>query len=361
MSSLRPASHPAPPSPHSDLMGQTESRALSQQLAALLYFYFLEEFCSQCSPRGAHTPSGLFRWGGECGGALWKGGKGGGGFSLCCLLPSSSNTLPLDGRYPEPPSLWGAQPLFQQNGAGAPWPEAVTSAVAVGSPLPSAAPSLSASLPCALRPRAFYPARGPGPSSRVSPAWLCPTVAAAAHLTSLPSTSAHDIQTVCASSPSTFCVGYSPTCLLPPPAVLWGAASPRAVAWRELSQVTCTLSHFSHVQLLVSPWTVAHQAPLSMRFSRQGYWSGLPCPSYKLPQNRGTQTRWFLRFLPNLRFKFLWPKVVPLTPPSHGCIISRFEVQTHLVEVWRMCKGLWCTADSGDTMMEIPTSRKCIC
>ena len=26
-------------------------------------------------------------------------------------------------------------------------------------------------------------------------------------------------------------------------------------------------------------WTIAHQAPLSMRFSRQEYWSGLPCPS----------------------------------------------------------------------------------
>ena len=29
---------------------------------------------------------------------------------------------------------------------------------------------------------------------------------------------------------------------------------------------------------LVTPWTVAHQAPLSMEFSRQEYWSGLPCP-----------------------------------------------------------------------------------
>ena len=28
----------------------------------------------------------------------------------------------------------------------------------------------------------------------------------------------------------------------------------------------------------MTPWTVAHQAPLSMRFSRQEYWSGLPCP-----------------------------------------------------------------------------------
>ena len=38
------------------------------------------------------------------------------------------------------------------------------------------------------------------------------------------------------------------------------------------------LSHFSLVQLFMTPWTVAHQAPLSMGFSRQEYWSGLPCP-----------------------------------------------------------------------------------
>ena len=29
---------------------------------------------------------------------------------------------------------------------------------------------------------------------------------------------------------------------------------------------------------LVTPWTVAHQAPMSVGFSRQEYWSGLPCP-----------------------------------------------------------------------------------
>ena len=34
----------------------------------------------------------------------------------------------------------------------------------------------------------------------------------------------------------------------------------------------------SRVQLLVIPWTVAYQAPQSMEFSRQEYWSGLPCP-----------------------------------------------------------------------------------
>ena len=35
----------------------------------------------------------------------------------------------------------------------------------------------------------------------------------------------------------------------------------------------------SRVQLFVTPWTVTHQAPLSKGFSRQEYWSGLPCPS----------------------------------------------------------------------------------
>ena len=38
------------------------------------------------------------------------------------------------------------------------------------------------------------------------------------------------------------------------------------------------LSHFSRVQLFATLWTVAHQSPLSMGFSRQECWSGLPCP-----------------------------------------------------------------------------------
>ena len=37
------------------------------------------------------------------------------------------------------------------------------------------------------------------------------------------------------------------------------------------------------VRLLVTPWTVAHQAPLSMGFSSQEYWSGLPFPSPDSP------------------------------------------------------------------------------
>ena len=38
------------------------------------------------------------------------------------------------------------------------------------------------------------------------------------------------------------------------------------------------LSCFSHVQLFVTLWTIVHQGPPSMGFSRQAYWSGLPFP-----------------------------------------------------------------------------------
>ena len=41
----------------------------------------------------------------------------------------------------------------------------------------------------------------------------------------------------------------------------------------------CVLSCFSRVQLFATSWTVDCQAPLSMEFSRQQYWSGLPWPS----------------------------------------------------------------------------------
>ena len=49
------------------------------------------------------------------------------------------------------------------------------------------------------------------------------------------------------------------------------------ISFISLSKCNYVLNHFSPVQLLVTLWTIVHQAPLSMRFSRQEYWSGLPC------------------------------------------------------------------------------------
>ena len=45
-----------------------------------------------------------------------------------------------------------------------------------------------------------------------------------------------------------------------------------------MNMCACVQSHFNCVQLFVTSWTIAHQAPLSMKFSRQESWSGLPFP-----------------------------------------------------------------------------------
>ena len=66
------------------------------------------------------------------------------------------------------------------------------------------------------------------------------------------------------------------------------------------------LSHFSHVQLFVTPWTVTHQAPLSMGFSRQEHWSGLPFPSPRTKDPEGLfgfQASWMFAAAPPV-----WPQ-----------------------------------------------------
>ena len=49
------------------------------------------------------------------------------------------------------------------------------------------------------------------------------------------------------------------------------------------------LSHFSRVWLCATPWMAAHQAPLSLGFSRQEHWSGLPFPS---PMHESEKWKW---------------------------------------------------------------------
>ena len=50
---------------------------------------------------------------------------------------------------------------------------------------------------------------------------------------------------------------------------------------RDLNSVGClaVVQSLGSVQLFLTPWTVAPQAPLSVEFSRQEYWTGLPFPT----------------------------------------------------------------------------------
>ena len=69
------------------------------------------------------------------------------------------------------------------------------------------------------------------------------------------------------------------------------------------------VSHFSRVQLFATLWTVAHQAPLSMGFSRQEHWSRLPCtPPGDLPD----------------------PRIKPLSPTLQADSLPTWEAQVLL-------------------------------
>ena len=57
----------------------------------------------------------------------------------------------------------------------------------------------------------------------------------------------------------------------------------------SVSMRACVLSHSSGVWLFVTTWMVACQAPLSMEFSRQEYWSGLPFSSPGVLPNPGIE------------------------------------------------------------------------
>ena len=55
----------------------------------------------------------------------------------------------------------------------------------------------------------------------------------------------------------------------------------------------------SRVQLFAIPWTVAHQAPLSMELCRQEYWSGLPFPTTGNLPHPGIEMTLFTSLLKN--------------------------------------------------------------
>ena len=64
-----------------------------------------------------------------------------------------------------------------------------------------------------------------------------------------------------------------------------------AMQHAEQNCILCCASSLSRVRLFATPWAVARQAPPSMGLSRQGYWSGLPCPPPGNLPNPGIEAR----------------------------------------------------------------------
>ena len=94
----------------------------------------------------------------------------------------------------------------------------------------------------------------------------------------------------------------------------------------------CVLSHFSCVWLFATTWTVARQAPLSMGFSRQEYWSGLSCPPQGIFLTQGLNA-----CLPCLLY---WQVVsLPLAPPRKPYYVLVVQLLSH---VW-LCDPMDCS------------------
>ena len=125
------------------------------------------------------------------------------------------------------------------------------------------------------------------------------------------------------------------------------------------------LSHFSCVWLFVALWTVTHQAPLSMGFSRQEYWSGLPFPSPGDLPNPGIEPMSLM--FPALAARFFtpsttWEAFVYTYPlffgfPSHldhHRALSRVPCAVHLVLISYFIRRL---SSSSRVYLSIPVSQ----
>ena len=108
----------------------------------------------------------------------------------------------------------------------------------------------------------------------------------------------------------------------PPGSLVPGLLQARTLEWVAISfsnvwKWKVKVKSLSRVRLLATPWTAAYQAPLSMGFSRQEYWSGVPLPS---PYGVCTSLNKSVLTLLQLALEFLpaWSQGLSLGSPSQG-------------------------------------------
>ena len=95
---------------------------------------------------------------------------------------------------------------------------------------------------------------------------------------------------------------------------------------------TCLVKSLGRVRLFATPWTVAHQAPPSMEFSRQEYWSGLPFPSPGDLPDPGIEPG-----SPTLRADAL-PSEPPGNPPTCLILCKTLHCRGFLMRRWQECE-----------------------
>ena len=108
----------------------------------------------------------------------------------------------------------------------------------------------------------------------------------------------------------------------------------------------CVLSHISPIRLCATSWTIAHQAPLSMGFPRQEYWSGLPCPSPGDLPNPGVEPVSLMS--PALADRFFttsatWEALGTTFKKILTKLVEVMEFQLSYFKSWKVMLGKCCT------------------
>ena len=114
----------------------------------------------------------------------------------------------------------------------------------------------------------------------------------------------------------------------------------------------------SHVWLLVTPWTAAHQAPLSMGFSRQAYWSGVPLPS---PTTGLIGLKWFphLYPLPASSLTHFLPLTCQIQPPGLLGVLWIHQTRSHLPSAPAVSSACNIPLQASGGLTPSPPSRIC--
>ena len=105
----------------------------------------------------------------------------------------------------------------------------------------------------------------------------------------------------------------------PPGSPVPGILQARTLEWVAISFSNAwkwegKVKSLSRVWLLATPWTAAHQAPLSMRFPRQEYWSGAPLPSLLAWSKKkgGTECKSRGNFVQQIPLMYAWMEEIYL-------------------------------------------------
>ena len=125
----------------------------------------------------------------------------------------------------------------------------------------------------------------------------------------------------------------------PPGSPVHGILQARTLEWVAISSSSAwkwkvKVKSLSHVRLLATPWTAAHQAPPSMGFARQEYWSGVPLPSPRPCRLRVFKIKVMLRIAKHSDDSYVHVLLLP-APYSHTHMTNRFIQDSSLLrQAW---------------------------